>query len=174
MKIKIPLFTLFIFLIVACSSDFDTNETMEKNNQPNTTPQEEVKVENKIWYAQDTETGFEMKRSDYLDDIEKTPEVLIPLINESIRNNSRLHLVPSVELIKVEDDTIYITIINDFIFTEQMGSTGSSQFMDVITYTLTEIEAIEYVDFEFQEGSHAVPGKYSRNGAEELRPMENF
>jgi len=34
--------------------------------------------------------------------------------------------------------------------------------MATATYTLTEAKGINYVDFDFEEGDHAVPGTYSR------------
>jgi hypothetical protein len=43
-----------------------------------------------------------------------------------------------------------------------MGTTGARAFLSVATYTLTELKGIHYVDFDFIEGDHAVPGTYNR------------
>jgi len=34
--------------------------------------------------------------------------------------------------------------------------------MVAATFTLTELEGVEFVDFDFKVGDHAVPGTYSR------------
>jgi hypothetical protein len=46
--------------------------------------------------------------------------------------------------------------------TQQMGTSGADDYMTTTTFTLTELKGIKYVNFDFEEGDHAVPGTYSR------------
>jgi hypothetical protein len=43
-----------------------------------------------------------------------------------------------------------------------MGSAGANCYLGEVVYSVTSIDGINAVIFEFKEGSHAVPGKYSR------------
>ena len=67
-----------------------------------------------------------------------------------------------LKLIRVSGDTMYVTIPDSKVLTQQMGSTGATQFMATATYTLTEMSGVKYIHFDFQEGDHAEPGTYSR------------
>ena len=63
---------------------------------------------------------------------------------------------------KISNDTIYIELTDAHFVSEQSGSTGAWWFMAETTFTLTEIENINFVNFEFEEGSHAKPGVYNK------------
>jgi hypothetical protein len=43
-----------------------------------------------------------------------------------------------------------------------MGTTGATAYIEAVTYTLTSLKNIHYVEFDFKEGDHAIPGRYSR------------
>ena len=45
---------------------------------------------------------------------------------------------------------------------QQMGTTGADEYMSVITFTLTELKGVRYVNLDFEEGDHASPGTYNR------------
>ena len=85
-----------------------------------------------------------------------TYENLINVINTSYKN------IPLIEFSRIANDTIFISIKNPEYLTQQMGSTGAFVFMIITTFTLTELQGITYVSFDFQEGDHASPGTYSR------------
>ncbi len=78
----------------------------------------------------------------------------------SILNNTW----PNINLVhqKTSNDTIFIYIPSSEYLTQQMGSTGPVQFFVAATYSLTELEGIRYVYYQFQPGDHAEPGVYSR------------
>lgn len=61
------------------------------------------------------------------------------------------------------NDTLVVAIPNSEILTERMGSAGARAYIAVATYTLTEVEGVNYITFHFAEGSHAMPGTYSRS-----------
>lgn len=70
--------------------------------------------------------------------------------------------VPQLVYEKMEGDTLYVKLENAEYVTQRMGSTGAGAFMALCTFTLTEIEGVKQVYFDFEEGDHARPGKYSR------------
>lgn len=70
--------------------------------------------------------------------------------------------LPQVILDRIEGDTAYVHISNDEQLTQQMGTTGATEYVKVITYTLCSLDAIGFVDIAFKQGDHALPGRYSR------------
>ncbi len=69
-----------------------------------------------------------------------------------------------IDLIKIAHDTIFIKIPDSNVLTAEMGTTGSNYYMSSVIYTLTELQGIRSVNFDFIEGDHAVPGTYVRFG----------
>jgi hypothetical protein len=63
---------------------------------------------------------------------------------------------------EIQGDTLFVTIPESTMLTQQMGTTGADEYLSVATFTLTEVETINYVHFEFIEGDHARPGTYNR------------
>jgi len=68
--------------------------------------------------------------------------------------------------VKTSHDTLFTKIPESTILTQQMGSTGALYYLVEAVYNLTEIPGIRYVDFDFEEGDHALPGTRSRNSLE--------
>lgn len=89
---------------------------------------------------------------------EATPEVLVARLNGRFRKSK----LPQVILVAIEGKTARVRISDDRQLTQQMGSAGATGYIQAVTYTLTSLPAIAFVDFDFQEGDHAVPGRYSR------------
>jgi len=52
-----------------------------------------------------------------------------------------------------------------------MGSTGARCILARVVFSLTSVQGIEYVDFEFDLGDHAAPGRYSRIDFIDLWPL---
>lgn len=67
-----------------------------------------------------------------------------------------------VNYLKTSNDTIFITIPNSIVLTQQMGTEGAEEFMVTTTYSYTELHDIQYVSFSFEPGDHATPGVYTR------------
>jgi hypothetical protein len=97
-----------------------------------------------------------------------------PLPQQSIPNATAARLIdelnrmfkqsqlPQVILVQLNGDTAVVRISNEQQLTQQMGSTGATSYLQAVTYTLTSLPGIDYVEFDFQEGDHAAPGRYSR------------
>ena len=71
---------------------------------------------------------------------------------------------PKLRLIGIEGQVVSVEVINDEYLTQRMGTTGAAEFLVTATFTLTEYDNIKFVDFIFEEGDHAFPGLYSREG----------
>jgi hypothetical protein len=69
---------------------------------------------------------------------------------------------PFARLAKVNFDTAFIVIDNSNYLTQQMGTTGADEYLAKLTFSLTELESINFVNLNFEEGDHAVPGTYER------------
>lgn len=67
-----------------------------------------------------------------------------------------------VNYLKTSNDTVFITIPNSTVLTQQMGTEGAEEFMVTTTYSYTELHGIDYVSFSFEGGDHANPGVYNR------------
>jgi hypothetical protein len=85
-----------------------------------------------------------------------------PLLARELKRLFAQNNLPRFTLVKVGGDTAYVRVTDDGQLTQQMGTTGATAYLQAVTYTLTSLPTIQYVDFDFKEGDHAIPGKYSR------------
>jgi len=69
---------------------------------------------------------------------------------------------PKVKVIGVHGDTVDVEIVNALTLTQSMGTSGADEFMAEATFNLTEHAGIQFVNYLFEEGDHASPGRYSR------------
>lgn len=111
-----------------------------------------------IWgyeFNQHTEE-FEVTQLRSVDSDTLTGETLEKIINNSW---------PKVQIryIRTSKDTVYISIPDSKVLTQQMGSAGAESFMVSTTYSFTELNGVYHVSFDFEEGDHGVPGVYKRN-----------
>lgn len=106
-----------------------------------------------VWYF-----GQDERPLPYRTVANATPRLLVAALNELLRSSG----LPEVTLLKIEDDTAYVHIQEDEQLTQTMGSAGATGYIQAVTYTLCSLPDIAYVDFDFREGDHAVPGRYAR------------
>ncbi|HPH85632.1 MAG TPA: hypothetical protein PLC48_09245 [Ferruginibacter sp.] len=91
-----------------------------------------------------------------------------PIPADSLNANSIIEMMNGmypeikIEFQKISGDSIYIKIPKSNYLTRQMGSSGAESWLAEVTYNLTELGNIDYVDIRFREGDHATPGTYSR------------
>lgn len=159
---RIILFSLIsILIITGCNSkqreddsSLDSFEKFEKVKE-NSMLYEPASA---IWqynFNQQTEK-FEIVQSRPFNSDTLTGKTLEKIINQTW---------PKVQIkfIKTSNDTAYIVIPNSEILTQQMGTTGADSFMISTTFSFTELNGIKYVNFDFEEGDHTIPGTYNRN-----------
>lgn len=151
---KRPLMIILLYaMISSCNRATRTNEnatdTLEKESTPLLTT-----LPSPIWsydYNKDVAIKNRSMSNDSLN-----PRDLINLLNAE--NGDKLKL----DFVKLSDDTIYVKIDSSTYMTQEMGTTGANSFMAIATYTLTELNGIKFVYFDFKEGDHAIPGTYTR------------
>lgn len=68
-----------------------------------------------------------------------------------------------IKYLKTYKDTIFISISDSEVLTQQMGTSGADGFMISTTYSFTELPGIKYVSYDFEAGDHANPGVFNRN-----------
>jgi hypothetical protein len=70
---------------------------------------------------------------------------------------------PGLEYVGTRDATVYLRIRNAELLTQRSGSFGAAAHLAEATFTMTSLEGIDRVHFDFPEGDHASPGFYSRS-----------
>ena len=111
-----------------------------------------------FWSAEwDGKKGMLMKRTTPINADSLTTTNIINKLNE---------LYPEIQLhfIRVSNDSIFVNINKSKYLTQQIGSSGAEAYLAEVTYNLTELEGINFVDIKFKEGDHATPGTYTRLG----------
>lgn len=83
---------------------------------------------------------------------------LIAAFNQAHASREQLFL----QFKTLERDTVVITVDDPDLLTQQMGSTGAMCYLAGATFTLTSLNGIDSVWFDFSEGDHASPGRYDR------------
>lgn len=88
--------------------------------------------------------------------VRATPQKLIERLNVLFKES----MSPEVILIEIRENTAYVKISDDEQLTQRMGTSGAASYVASVVYTLTSIDSIHCVDFDFKEGDHASPEKF--------------
>lgn len=146
---------LAVITLISCNSK-DENRTEDNNTEVpvKTVPKDSIK----IWQFDTSLDAPVAAGVKYFDNL--TPEKIT-----AYASTDKVKL----DFIKISHDTIFVRIKDSDYLSQRMGTTGARAFLSVATYTLTELKGIKYVNFDFIEGDHAVPGTYNRG---EFVPVE--
>lgn len=164
MRRRLTAFVVLIFLFSSCfnkqDEQADTSDTTTSSQLTDSAEFENISVSKSaaIWSVDyDTATNeFHLRKNkqvsaDSLD------------INGLIQSVNQAWQPLTITLLGVSNDTINIKLNDANAMSSDMGSAGSEQFIAAVTYTLTEMKNIHYVNFVFPSaGDHAEPGVYSR------------
>ncbi len=116
------------------------------------------------WYILESKNNRYLVKGAKMDDCKKSPELLIKKLNKSYNE-----FLPKIIYIGTFSDTIKITFSPVEIYLNQLGSSGTKEYLAAIVYTLTENKQIEYVNVDIKEiGEHGKPGVYSRDNFKDL------
>ena len=111
-----------------------------------------------FWSAEwDPKKGMLMKRTTPINADSLTTTNIINKLNE-LYPEIRLHFI------RVSNDSLFVNINKSTYLTQHIGSSGAEAYIAEVTYNLTELEGINFVDIRFKEGDHATPGTYTRLG----------
>lgn len=94
----------------------------------------------------------------------KTEDLSIENVTESInRKYPEILIKPTPNL---SNDTIYVKIADANYLTQAAGTMGAQIYLSESTYSFTQIPGINFVNFDFKIGDHALPGTYTRKSFE--------
>ena len=156
---KLPVLFLIIIAVVSCNTNQPekTVATVDTTNSVTTTDTASINKDSHYFWSSDADSpkGLEMIKSRPLPTDSLTQTNIIQLMNEAY---------PEIPLsfIKVSHDSIFLKIKKSNYLTEQLGSSGADAYIAEVTYNLTELKGINFVDIRFKAGDHASPGTYSR------------
>jgi hypothetical protein len=144
----------------------------EKQSSPEIKSPKQQVITNNIWetYWDNSSKQIRLRPLYKIVNSEEDPKVLIMAFNKSIqtmkffRSKSGASLTANYQ--RRSQDTIYIKITNPWVLTQRVGSSGASEYIARLTYTMTELSGITRVHLDFEAGDHASPGYYSRNDFE--------
>jgi hypothetical protein len=162
------LLNLFLFPISLALSVACTNSEVPAENAVEPTESKDTTGEvSDVTDASSTDNAIPIWTHDYdkslpqknrrVDSDTLTAEGVVALINTTKGSNT-----VRLELKKISKDTAYLKILNSHILTQQMGSTGADDYLSTATFTITELNSVTYVHYDFEPGDHALPGTYSR------------
>lgn len=83
-------------------------------------------------------------------------------------------LYPAMELkfVKKSGDTIYARVDSSAALSSEVGSFGAQEYISAVVLNLTTLDSVNYVNLNFQEGSHAAPGVFSKKSYEAFKEKE--
>jgi len=108
-----------------------------------------------FWSSEWDKKGLVMKKYSQISPDSLNPASLIQKLN-TIYPQIRLHFI------KISNDSIFVRISRSRYLTQQMGSSGADAYLAEVTYNLTELRNINFVNMQFKQGDHASPGTYTR------------
>lgn len=171
MKNKLLLFTIILFTIGCSSGTNETEEVTEEAEVVDTPgisgmedPALSITTKPSLWTVEyeDQSKSEKLKKPEDLQINKLSATDLVNVLNETFAD-------VQLKLNKISHDTIFVEIPDSKKFTQQMGSTGSYNYMATTVFNLTELDNVKYVKFDFKEGDHAGPGVFTREDFKVLR-----
>ena len=150
--IRFTFLILAITLIVSCKTKQSEDQISNVDSSTVTTKADTSNIDSDshfFWTSElDQENGLVMKRTiPATKDLLTAPHI-INMLNE---------FYPEIKLsfIKLSNDSIFVRITDNTYLTQQMGSSGAQAYLAEVTYNLTELNGINFVQIRFKEGIHA-------------------
>lgn len=162
---RLLLSLLVIILFASCQNEKPVEQSSSdiSTDEPVTSSKEAEKTLDVPWIAI-------FNDSTQLLEIKKNPVAHPENLNEQDIIDALNLKYPEIkiEAVSREGNKAIVKIVNSVHLTQEMGSTGARTFLAEATYSLTEVNGIEAVDFRFEPGDHAMPGILTR------KSFENF
>jgi hypothetical protein len=79
--------------------------------------------------------------------------------------------LPTVRILRTDQDTVVLTVSDPAQLTQRMGTTGAHCYLAEVTFSLTSIGGIDYIWLDIPEGDHAEPGRFGRASFPDLLPL---
>jgi len=87
--------------------------------------------------------------------------------------NHRFELakLPTVRILRTDQDTVVLTVSDPARLTQRMGTTGARCYLAEVTFSLTSIDGVDFIWLDVPEGDHAEPGRFGRASFPDLLPL---
>jgi len=79
--------------------------------------------------------------------------------------------LPTVRILRTDQDTVVLTVSDPAQLTQRMGTTGARCYLAEVTFSLTSIDGVDYIWLDVPEGDHAEPGRFGRASFPDLFPL---
>jgi hypothetical protein len=151
--------TLLLLILVSCNSKKEEEKPVIVDSVSTVLKADTtiVNTDAHYFWVSDLEQGkgLVMKRDSPVSADSLTPALMIGRLNS---------LYPEIplEYLKTSTDSIFVKIGKSNYLTQKMGTSGAEAYLAEVTYNLTELKNINFVNIRFKEGDHATPGTYSR------------
>lgn len=152
---------MYILLFLSCSETQNGNTKSIEGLSENRTEilpciNDSLRNNSYIWYTNfDSKGEIILIKGKLVDSTKNINDVIEKL-------NKRFEV--KLKIVGIKKDTLSVKILNEIFFSQQIGSTGVSEFILSSLYTLTECFGIKYVNYIFIEGDHSgEPGIRDRN-----------
>ena len=157
--------SILLFIGLALFISCNNNASKDSPEEDTLAAEEELLPEERLaWITvyDSVKNDFVLKQQRQVNPDNLTPQALIADINASWENIK-------LEFRKVSNDTLYVAIPQSDYLTQQMGSSGSSEYMASTTFNLTELKGIRFVNYDFEEGDHLSPGTFNRENFKDFQ-----
>lgn len=158
MKIR-NTFILALLVLAGCQSDTSNqaNQAADSAEVVPSTNMDHEKVLVLPWVAtvNDTTHKMEIRKDASANMNHLEPADLVDALNIKY---------PQIKLewIKQDGNKAFVKIDDASYLTQQTGNDGAQAYLAEMTYALTELPGIRFVDIRFTQGDHAQPGVYHR------------
>jgi hypothetical protein len=145
-------------IIVSCNTKKTEDKTVTADSTSATAEGDTAntkKEEHFFWSSDFDNKGLQMVHMRSLPDDSLSASTIIELMNQ-------LYPEIPVKFKNQSNDTVFVNIPDSKYLTTQTGSSGPEVYFAELTYNLTEINNIHFVNITFKKGDHAEPGTYTR------------
>ena len=171
MKKLFPFFLLPCILFFGCDNSSDKNEEVVYESVRDTVQAAGSEDSSLIIQSTPLLWSVTLEGNSQIEKLKKPADSKVDKMTaQEITNelNKTFDDIP-LEFLKTSHDTAFVKITDSQKFTNQLGSTGAYNYMATVVYNLSEMKNIKFVNFDFKEGDHAIPGVYSREDFKNLR-----
>jgi hypothetical protein len=108
--------------------------------------------------------SVELNDSTQMMEIRKNPDADMTNLGPTDIIDAINYKYPQIRLewVKQEGTKAFVKIEDASYLTSESGTEGANAYMAEVTFSLTELQGINEVNFDFAEGDHARPGAYTR------------
>ena len=153
MKVSSLIIAFAICTLVSCQNESSTKQLDDTKRESAETPVQPLTLP---YTAEANPETDQLELKFHKNNRPLTAKELITLLNNRYQKIN-------LNLVKQQHDTIFVKIPDAFYLTQSIGTAGAESYLAETTFSLTEVNGIKAVNFDFEEGDHASPKTYTRS-----------